>query len=452
MTKMRRLLLLAALAGTSMSAPAQRAPSPVTLVHAGRFWDAEAGRMLPARDILIRGDRVAEVAENIALPAGATEIDARGCSVLPGLIDAHTHVLTEQRFGEPLSQSIDRDNNRGGDVGRTLAAVPRLRQYLDAGFTTVRDLGNSGRFLDLILGQAVASGAIAGPRILGSGPGLAPAGGQLEQLPVDPHGIVDGEYRIIIGPDDARAAVRDAIARGAAVIKMYPEATPQRTRLSITEMQAIVSEAQRHNIPVAAHATSDASIREAVEAEVSSVEHGYEISDATLKRMAEKGIWLVPTDPSLEMAQEFSKSWSRQPPPGEIEAQLKMFQDRLMRAQRMGVRVALGSDLYFPYAPGRGAGSRATMEGYVAAGLTAAQALRFATWEAGRLLRDDGLGVLRPRAHADLIAVVGDPSSEIKALRSVRFVMKGGEAVVPFGGCAAVRPTTRFDQAPPVPS
>jgi imidazolonepropionase-like amidohydrolase len=431
----RKILLRLLLATVATEGMAQRPAGPVTLVHAGRFWDAESGKMLSERDILIRGDRIAEVAPSIAVPAGATEIDARGCSVLPGLIDAHTHILAEQKFGEPLSQSIDRDNTHGGAIGRTFTGIPRARQYLDAGVTTIRDLGNSGQFLDLVLGQAIANGTVSGPRILGAGPGLAPAGGQFERLPMDPHGLVSGEYRVINGADDARAAVRDAIARGADVLKMYPEASPQRTRLTVAEMQAIVSEAQRHNIPVAAHATFDAAIREAVEAGVTSIEHGYEISDATLKLMAAKGVWLVPTDPSIEMVKEFSTSWKRQPPPGEIEQQLKMFQDRLMRARKAGVRIALGSDLYFPYAPGRGAGTRSTLEGYVDAGLTPTQALSTATWEAGRLLRDDGLGVLRPGAHADLLAVAGDPSKDIRALRGIRFVMKDGVAVVPFAGC-----------------
>ena len=131
---------------------------------------------------------------------------------------------------------------------------------MEAGFTTVRDLGNSGRFLDLILERAIDDGRLVGPRIYASGPGLAPAGGQMEPMPNDPHDLVNGEYRIVTGVEDARAAVREAIARGADVIKMYPEATPQRTRLSVEEIRAIVSEASRHGVPVAAHATSDASI------------------------------------------------------------------------------------------------------------------------------------------------------------------------------------------------
>lgn len=427
---MSRLTLAAAAALLAACLPAvaaaQRAPQPVTLVRAGDLFDSEAGRMVGPRDILIRGARVAEIGQGLAAPEGATVIDLSRCSVLPGLIDAHTHLLLEQREREGLSEVAARDQSAQGDVHRVLTGARRARDYLDAGFTAVRDLGNSGGYLDLMLERGVNDGLVQGPRIYGSGPGLAPAGGQLEPMPSDPHHLVDAEYRIITSPDDARAAVREAIARGADVIKMYPEATPQRTRLSVAEMAAIVSEARRHGIPVAAHATSDESIREAVEAGVSSIEHAYEVSDETLRLMASKGVWLVPTDPSLEMALEFTASWPQQPPREEIDRHLQAGRDRLIRAHRLGVRIALGSDLYFPYAAGRGAGSRATLDGYVEAGLTPTEALRSATWEAGRLLGDDGLGVLRPRAWADLVAVEGDPTLGLAPLRAPRLVMKGG--------------------------
>lgn len=418
-----------------VAAHAQRGPQPVVLVRAGDLFDSEAGRMIGPRDLLIRGERVVEVGQGLTAPEGATVIDLSGCSVVPGLIDAHTHLLLEQRNGEGLSDVAARDQGVQGDVYRALAAARRGRQYLEAGFTAVRDLGNSGQFLDLQLERGINDGLVDGPRLYGSGPGLAPAGGQLEPLPTDPHHLIAGEYRIINGPDDARAAVRDAVARGADVIKMYPEATPQRTRLSVEEMAAIVGEAKRLGLPVAAHATSDAAIREAVEAGVSSVEHGYDISDETLRLMAARGVWLVPTDLSLEMAMEFTSSWPQQPPREEIDRHLQGARDRLMRAHRLGVRIALGSDLYFPYGPGRGAGSRATMDGYVEAGLTPAQALQSATWEAGRLLGDDALGVLRGRSWADLVAVSGDPTADLTPLRTPRLVMKGG--VIAAGSASA---------------
>jgi imidazolonepropionase-like amidohydrolase len=405
---------------------AQGAAPQMVLVRAGNLFDSEAGRMVGPRDILIRGQRVAEVGQGLAAPEGATIIDLGRCSVIPGLIDVHTHLLLEQREREGLSDVAARDQGVDGDVYRTLVGAQRARQYLEAGFTAVRDLGNSGQFLDLMLERGVNDGRVPGPRIYGSGPGLAPEGGQLEPLTDDPHQLVAGEYRIVNGVDDARAAVREAVARGADVIKAYPEATPQRTRLSVAEMEAIVSEAKRHGLPVAAHATSDQAIREAVEAGVASIEHAYEVSDETLRLMASKGVWLVPTDPSLEMALEFTASWPQQPPREEIDRHLQAGRDRLMRAHRLGVRIALGSDLYFPYAAGRGAGSRATLDGYVEAGLTPTQALQAATWEAGRLLGDDALGVLRSRSWADLVAVEGDPTQGLAPLRTPRLVMKGG--------------------------
>lgn len=416
---------------------AQPGPQPITLVRAGNLFDAEAGRMVGPRDILIRGSRVAEVGQGLAAPEGATVVDLSRCAVVPGLIDGHTHLLLEEGFGENLSIVAARDRSIQGDVVRSLAGARRAREYLEAGFTSVRDLGNSGGFLDLMLAQGIRAGSVPGPRIYGSGPGLAPAGGQLEPQPHDPHDLVAGEYRIINGVDDARAAVRDAVARGAEVIKIYAEATPQRTRLSPEEMAAIVAEAKRHHIPVAAHATGDAAVREAVEAGVTSVEHAYQVSDATLRLMAEKGAWLVPTDVSLDRALEITAGWPRQPPREEVERHLEESRDRIRRARRLGVRVAAGSDAYGPSELGRGRSALGVLDAYVESGMTPAEALQSATWEAGRMLGDDGLGAVRPQAWADLVAVEGDPTAGLAPLRTPRLVMKAGRIEAGSAGSCA---------------
>jgi imidazolonepropionase-like amidohydrolase len=404
----------------------QSGPPSMTLVRAGNLFDSEAGRMVGPRDILIRGRRIVEVGQGIAIPDGATVIDLSRCSVVPGLIDGHAHLLLEEGFGENLSDVAARDQAVQGDVVRSLAAARRAREYLHAGFTSVRDLGNSGRFLDLMLEQGIRADSVPGPRIYGSGPGLAPAGGQLQPQPHDPHHLVAAEYRVVNGVEDARAAVRDAIARGAEVIKIFAEATPQRTRLSVEEMTAIVAEAKRHGVPVAAHATRDEAVREAVDAGVTSIEHAYQISDDTLRLMAAKGVWLVPTDVSLERALELTAHWPRRPSREEVEAHLETNRDRIRRARRLGVRVAMGSDAYGPYEPGRGAAALRTLDAYVDTGLTPAEALQTATWEAGRMLGDDGLGALRANAWADLVAVEGDPTQGLLPLRAPRLVMKAG--------------------------
>ena len=416
--------LLAAL--VPAAAIAQPAPEAETLVRAGNLFDSEAGRMVGPRDILIRGRRVVEVGQGLAAPEGAAVLDLSQCSVIPGLIDGHTHLLLEEGFGENLSDVAARDQAVQGDVVRSLAAARRSREYLEAGFTSVRDLGNSGRFLDLMLEQGIRADSVPGPRIYGSGPGLAPAGGQLAPQPHDPHHLVEAEYRIVNGVDDARAAVREAIARGAEVIKIYAEATPQRTRLSPEEMAAIVAEARRHGVPVAAHATRDEAVREAVEAGVTSIEHAYQVSDEALRLMAQKGVWLVPTDVSFERALEITSAWPRPPSREEIEHHLGENRERIRRARRLGVRVAAGSDAYGPSDRGRGALALDVLDAYLESGMSPAEALQSATWEAGRMLGDEGLGALRPRAWADLVAVGADPTQGLATLRAPRLVMKAG--------------------------
>lgn len=418
-----------------LAAEAQNRGGPVTLVRAGNLFDAESGRMVGPRDILIQRGRITEVGQGLTAPEGATVIDLSRCSVLPGLIDAHTHLLLEQGFTEGLADVAARDNAILGDAYRSLRAAPMARDYLRAGFTSVRDLGNAGRFLDVILMRAIQDGHIEGPRMYVSGPPLAPHGGQIEHVAGDPHGLVASEYRVVRGVDDARNAVREAIAGGARVIKVYPEATPQRTRLSVEELTAIVVEAKRHGVTVAAHATSDAGARDAVMAGVTSIEHGYAASDETFRLMSQKGVWLVPTDASLALFTEFaSHDPAKAPPPEAIVAQLERQRDRLRRARAAGVRIAAGSDGYYPVNGGRGVGSRHLLDAYVESGMTPAQALQSATVEAAAVIGDPRLGALKVGSHADLIAMPGDPTAGLAALKDLKLVMQNGRIPVSDNG------------------
>lgn len=436
---MKRLIpCLAALTAvlSPLVAEAQSRGGPVTLVRAGNLFDAEAGRMVGPRDILIQRGRVTEVGQGLTAPEGATVVDLSRCSVLPGLIDAHTHLLLEQGFDDHgLADVAARDNAILGDAYRSLRAVPVARDYLRAGFTAVRDLGNAGLFLDVILGRAIQDGHIEGPRVYASGPPLAPHGGQIEHVAGDPHHLVASEYRVVRGVDDARSAVREAIAGGARVIKVYPEATPQRTRLSVEEMTAIVAEAKRHGVTVAAHATSDAGARDAVEAGVTSIEHAYEVSDEVFRLMARKGVWLVPTDLSIGLITEFaSRDPDRAPPAEVLQQQIEGMRQRVRRARAMGVRIAAGSDGYYPVKGGRGVGSRHLLDAYVDSGLTPAEALQAATLEAAKVIGDERLGVLKAGSHADLIAMPGDPTQGLAALKDLKLVMQGGRIPVSDNG------------------
>lgn len=418
-------LIAVALASVAAAQPAPAPIQPATIIRAGGVFDSATGRVSGAQDILVRGGSVEAVGAGLSAPDGARVVDLRRCTVLPGLIDAHQHLLSEDTPGENGPAADARALFVQGDVVRALRGAARARQMLDAGFTTVRDLGDSGSYADLALAEVIADGALTGPRIYGSGPGLAPEGGQAGGRMTGE--AIGREYRIVNGVEDARRAVRQAVSHGARVIKVYPEATPNRTRLGPEELRAIVDEAGRHGLRVAAHATSDRGAREAIDAGVASIEHGYELSDETLRLMARRGVFLVPTDIERGVFRALSRATGRgEPPESVMEEQLAPLRDRLRRAVAAGVPIAAGSDNYFPFEGGRGVAALRVLFAYQEAGLTSPQILQAATRGGARLLGEERLGVVRSGAFADLIAVAGDPTTDLTALERVRFVMTRG--------------------------
>jgi imidazolonepropionase-like amidohydrolase len=429
-----RTAAVAAAAALVHPAAAQFGPPPAdpVIIHAGRVFDSERGVFLGARDILLRGNRIEAIGENLQAPAGTREIDLRGYTVMPGLIDAHTHLLMETSPKLNEGHEMAREVTFEGTPLRALRGGARARTYLHAGITTVRDLGNSGTFGDAALAEAIREGSVEGPRMYFSGPGLSPEGGQLPGVDHGHMAVVHGEYRIVNGVDDARRAVRQAVIQGARVIKIYAENTPNPASLTMEEMRAIVDEARRSGLTVAAHATDDAATWRAVEAGVTTIEHGYDVADSTFAFMARRGVALVATDPDRGTMNRFIEVIEMNPPPPDEarEEYLERPRSRIRRARAAGVTIVAGSDMYAGLGGSRGEWSRRVLFAYLDAGMTPAQVLQSATFHAGRALGEERLGVIRPGAWADLIAVEGDPAQDFTAMERVRFVMKDGKVFV----------------------
>ena len=401
-----------------------------TLIHAGRVFDSERGTFLPARDIIVRRGMIDTVGAELSAPAGARVIDLRRYTLLPGLIDVHTHLLYLEQVGPGLTMEGVKAVVLEGTPLRALHGAARGRTFLTAGITTVRDLGNSGRFGDVALRTAIEDGSVDGPRMVVSGPGLSPEGGQFPGLQIGHRAIAEEEYRIVHGAEDAAMAVRENVTYGADLIKIYSNNTPNPGSLSLEEMRAIVAEARRLGVRVAAHATSDAAVWRAAQAGVNSVEHGYQVSDSTLALMAKNGVVLVPTDIDsvgmvryLDLASASGPRMSAE----QVARYLAAGRDRLRRALKAGVVIAAGSDNYIDFHMPQGEAAKRVLFAYGGAGMTPVQVLQAATINAARLLGREGrTGVIKPRAFADLIAVDGDPGADIHALERVRFVMMGG--------------------------
>lgn len=431
---MRLIKIFALLAAAALQTLAQLPSAPrLVAVKCGRLLDVKSGTYISDAVILIEGERVSRVGARLPVPAGARVIDLGGATVLPGLIDAHTHLLA------------DYDGALGGDEANMLLTVARLgpaeralrgaalaRETLEAGVTTVRDLGNSGAGGDVALRDAVRDGWVDGPRIVAATRALAPPGGQFGRLTPEAQRLIAQEYVTVSGADEARRAVRQAVYDGADCIKVIVDSGPR--LLSAEELAAITSEARRAGLKVAAHVEGDAAARLAAEAGVDSIEHGYSLPDDVLRTMAAKKIFLVPTiQPAEFYVTVFGKSYGDELAAYAAGARrvTEAKQQVLARALKAGVRIAAGSDMYYRV-PGqtRGQASLAVLRSYAAAGMSAAAVVRAATADAAELLGMSGqVGVLEPGAWADLVAFERDPLGDVSELGRARFVMKGGRVV-----------------------
>ncbi len=271
-----------------------KAQENATYIKAGKLFDSKKGELLSGYIIKIERNKISEVGNNISIPTDARTIDLTNYTVLPGLIDGHTHLMTLENLNAeyPMGDKLLFE----GDALRVLRGSKRAKSWLENGFTTIRDLGDSGAFLDVALKRAINEGTVDGPRMFVSGPIIASEGGQVQGLLKSHRDVIADEYTIVRSVDDAINAVRLHVNYGADIIKICANNTPNNTSLTIDEMKAIVKMAHRYDKKVTAHATTDLAVWEAVTAGVDGIEHGYQISDTTLALMAKKKVVLVPTD------------------------------------------------------------------------------------------------------------------------------------------------------------
>ena len=396
------------------------------VVHAGHVLDVKSGKMLADQMLMIEDGKIINVSGSgeAKLASDALRIELPDATILPGLIDAHTHLTMDPRFGyETLATSVPRE---------ALIGAKNARATLMAGFTTVRNVG-ARDFTDVALRDAINAGDVPGPRLLVSGPALSITGGHCDNnmLPAEYHAVGDG---VADGIAAVQHKVRENIKYGADLIKVCATGgvlsmgdNPQASQYTLEEMKAIVADAHRLGRKVAAHAHGAEGIRWAAEAGVDSIEHGSYIDDAGIAAMKEHGTYLVPTlylgDWMIENA-----GLTRLPPPllAKAQAVIPAARKNIAHAFASGVKVAFGTDAAV-YPHGMNAHEFAVM---VKLGLTPLQAIQAATVNAADLLGWPGkVGTLEPGAWADLVAVDGDPLKDVTTLERVNFVMKGGEVV-----------------------
>ena len=412
------------LVSLAMATAQSAAPGKTVVIHAGRLLDVKTGKTTANQTIIIQGDKIASVGGEAQVPAGAQVIELPNATVLPGLIDAHTHITFNPNFGyASLAISTPRE---------ALIGAKNARITLEAGFTTIRNVGAKG-YADVALRDAINAGDVPGPRMLVSGPALSITGGHCDNnlLPFEYHASSEGAAD---GIEAVQHKTREIIKYGADVIKICATGgvlskgdNPQASQYTLEEMKAIVADAHRLGRKVAAHAHGAEGIRWASMAGVDSIEHGSYIDDAAIAEMKKNGTYLVPT---LYLADWFLANAEKIGTLPELIAKGKEVmpaaRKNVAHAFAAGVKVGFGTDAAV-YPHGLNAHEFAVM---VKLGLTPLQAVQAATINDADLLGwSDKIGTIEPGKWADIIAVDGDPLADVTTLERVKFVMKGGEVV-----------------------
>lgn len=421
---MKLTRLFAGLAAAGVLASSALAADQVVAIRAGKLVDSVKGEVLRDQTIVVSGERIAAVGPSgsVQVPAGAKTIDLSGATVLPGLIDMHTHLTGDPSLHGYKSLGVS-------DIRSALYGARSAKVTLEAGFTSVRNVGASG-FGDVALRDAIDEGELPGPRMRVSGYAIGIMGGHCDNnlLPNDFHYVERG---VADGPWEARTKVREMAKYGADVIKICASGgvlskgdEPGAQQYTLEEMKAIVDEAHKLGRRVAAHAHGASSIRDAILAGVDSVEHASLIDDEGIRLAREKGTWLVMDIYNDDfILQEGAKAGMLPESLAKEKALGQLQRDNFRKAFMGGAKMAFGTDAgVYPH------GDNARQFFYmVKYGMTPMQAIQAATINAADLLGwKDRVGSISAGKYADIIAVSGDPTADPAELTRVRFVMKGG--------------------------
>lgn len=419
------IFLVCPSATISQSEPAAR-PVTSVVVKAGKLLDVGKGKYILDSAIWIEGEHIKEVGTLAKVQRDAPQdtkvIDLGGATILPGLIDCHTHLLA--RFADDTPEAYVMGLATKSQAFRALEGAADARVTLLAGFTTVRDVENEGTgYADVALREAIVQGLVEGPRMQVATRAIA-AVGQYNPFGLSPD-LTDFPTgaQMVSGPEEARRAVREQIGHGADLIKIY--ADWDHPTLTVEEMRVVVEEAHKQGLKVAAHATTREGITNAVTAGVDSIEHGFGADEEALQMMKSKGVFLVPTVGVIDAMIEKSKGEKHTAEQmGRRDDFLKAIEREVNQAAALGVKIASGFDASTAALQGRNADQ---LIGLTKRGMPPLEAIRAATVNAAELMNwQDRVGAIEAGKYADLIAVEGDPLIDIAVLQHVIFVMKGG--------------------------
>ncbi|WP_176885111.1 amidohydrolase family protein [Dyadobacter soli] len=408
----------------SLTTYAQEAQS--LLFRVGKLYDSQKKTFLTNQQILISDGIIQQVGTNVKKPKGVKEIDLNGCTATPGLIDMHTHLV----FNQKQTKTSEGFNNASKipSQERIAQGLKLAQSCLEAGITTSRDLGNSGQYLDIKLQKELSTkkGSLT---MFVSGPILSGPGGQFSKLAPADTFLIDQEYSIIRNTQDAKKAVDAHAQHGVNVIKVCADTDHGLLKKEL--LTAIVEASKSHGLTVTAHTNSDKAARNAILAGVNGIEHGYTLSDSTIQLMAERHVYLVPTDISRKQGKIMIDGIGMKGKEADdyLESNLQGMHDRLKRAVTRGVSIVFGSDYYLDIEGlDRGKSSVDVLVSYYEAGIPVAEVMQYATVNPAKVLRaENQIGAIRKGMKADVVFFEGDLEQDFAAtLSQPKMVVKDG--------------------------